>query len=117
MEKITVKIGAINKRSTKYTAHGNTPNNNALWLSKALEISYKRALGLLIKAQKETISNAVDYIYVDLNYRQLGRYTAFRRKDLNTTECWKYPHVISYEEDTRDKEGPVIELRPGYRKC
>lgn len=108
IEKITVDI--------KLTKFGRETKlgHQIDFLQRAFEISNKRAHSL---AQK--LSGSFDNsLIVDLNYRQLARYTALRviQRNKQNDYAWGYPRIIDFvEAEEPPQADKPIELRPGLR--
>lgn len=116
MEKIVITIRRITVNSPNYPEFATrNDSQDAQFLSNALEISRRRAQNLITKLGNSAMqSNSIE---VNVNYRQLGRYQAMRRRPVDLWKYWLAPNVIEYEEETEEeqREQPV-ELRPGIRK-
>lgn len=114
-EKIIVRIGIPGRHSCG--SHSDRSHNNDRdWLADVFEISLRRAACLTTTIRDGGIDNTSSYVDTNLDYRQLGRYTARRRSD-DLANYWKYPHVHSLIKDADDEYIMCpIELRPGKRK-
>ena len=116
MEKITCHIGKRGPLSTR-TKIIRTTEDDARWLMRVLEISWKRALELINKLELCGFC-CTQRIKVDLDYRQYARYAAARRcdQDGSLRDYWCSPTIYGYEVSEPEPEEPQsLELRPGRR--
>lgn len=114
MEKVLVKIGHVGKSSTKFISLREW-KKDIDFIQSCFEISYKRAHKVVNFLRKQFNESTSCYIEVNLNYRQLARYTAKRQVE-GLNQYWKYPHVLEHIEDYEETNHNVpIELRPGKR--
>lgn len=114
-ERVTTKIGIPGNSSTGLHQVSNQQRDN-IWLSKVFEISNQKAQELITNLYKNKKQNATAYIFVDITYRQLGRYVALRRSDALSI-YWRYPaveHVMEEADPPHDLQ--PIELRPGIKE-
>lgn len=118
MEKVTVRIQRSTTKSSDAMLFRFVRSDDVSFLKSAFEISHKRADNLIKSLEKdfESCGGATESIIVDLNYRQLARYTAKRQVE-GLNKYWKYPLVLEHIEDTNfDAVPKSIELRPSFRR-
>lgn len=112
MEKITVKIGVPGGTSVN---REQVPDLACIkWLSRVLEISFNHAQTIVNRLRKSGKNCKSSYVTLDMNYRQLARYTVIRKTE-QLGEYWKYPHIEEFIEDNQIPDCDVIEVRPSYR--
>ena len=117
MEKIVVQIRRIAQGSPNFAEFANRTNRDDIhFLQEAFEISYKRAERLV--RELGGASTHSHQIEVTLNYRQLGRYQAMRRRPVDLWRYWLAPNITHYESENEYQEEPrhPVELRPGIRQ-
>jgi hypothetical protein len=117
IEEITVSIGNNGSRSANNDYIKRTEGQDIQYLMKVLEISYKRAQGLIHKlcVQRNCCTRKINVV---LTYRQLAKYVIQRNID-GLASYWRYPTVLEYTPECHDDkmcQSPrPIELRPNYR--
>lgn len=118
MEKVTVEIGHPGRHSSKkHPDSCVTCANRINSLADTLEISRERAQSLVSKLDNHNQGSCSTRITVELTYRQVGRYSAFREvEDPGYPDFWSRARIMDVIEEEEPDESPrPIELRPGKR--
>jgi len=111
MEKVTIIIS-----KGQHACNEPEQGQHVSFLQAALQISRRRACRINDALSKQC--GAYSKLTIDVDYKQLGAYTALRRKPVELMKVWKHPEIVAHEfgcPPPRPCDQP-IELRPTHRR-